>query len=188
MKSRTAHWRNAPASSGIQHLSPLVGVRAAILPGYPVGCGGPGVDGQEHARKMTCRACKRRGRSARGQEAFPGRASSGRAVRSARNTTNNWAIISCRAGSGLPKISHAEIAAIYLHNHSSCTCNVELLPTYIGLSGTTFVMELGFVDDCAPELLTAPHFPSKVGGKPVIVDGNIFFKAKGLACVGECAE
>ena len=28
-------------------------------------------------------------------------------------------------------------------------------------------MDLGFVDDCDPLLLTSPYFPSKVGGKPV---------------------
>eukprot|EP00047_Mylnosiga_fluctuans_P014515 m.39129 g.39129 ORF g.39129 m.39129 type:complete len:343 (+) comp5546_c0_seq2:107-1135(+) len=31
-------------------------------------------------------------------------------------------------------------------------------------------MELGFVDDCDPALLTAPHFPSKVGGMPAWLD------------------
>ena len=34
------------------------------------------------------------------------------------------------------------------------------------------VMELGFVDDCDAFLLDAPHFPSKVGGKPVRIVTN----------------
>ena len=28
-------------------------------------------------------------------------------------------------------------------------------------------MELGFVEPCEPELLTAPNFPTKFGGRPV---------------------
>lgn len=46
--------------------------------------------------------------------------------------------------------------------------------------GETAMVELGFVDDCELHLLRSPHFPSKVGGKPVSARSRLLIPSVSL--------
>ena len=48
-------------------------------------------------------------------------------------------------------------------------------------------VDLGFVEDCDPRLLTSAHFPSKVGGAPAWLDVEHVPTAEDLAC-GTCGR